>query len=279
MKSIFKSVIAAFSMFSRIPMPQIEWSEGTTRYIMAAFPLVGVVLGGLMLAFLRLCDFWELSPVLRALGMTLLPLAVTGGIHLDGLCDTCDALGAAVSPERRREILKDPRAGAFGVIGVVTYLLGYFALALAVNFDGGYREFLYCLGFIVSRMLSADAILCFNPAPDGTGRTFHDAAAKKTSRAILVVFAALAGIAMYAAPVLMSPADSRADVKWNSWSLVASALWLFASALCYAVLRHTAKRKFEGMSGDLAGWFLQRCELWQLAALVAAGVIARRLGG
>ena len=37
------------------------------------------------------------------------------------------------------------------------------------------------------------------------------------------------------------------------------ALWRYA---------HVAKVQFGGISGDLAGWFLQKCELWQLAALV-----------
>ena len=54
---------------------------------------------------------------LQAAGFTLLPVVVTGGIHLDGFGDTLDALASHAEPERKREILKDPRAGIFAVIG------------------------------------------------------------------------------------------------------------------------------------------------------------------
>jgi adenosylcobinamide-GDP ribazoletransferase len=49
-------------------------------------------------------------------------VALTGGLHLDGLADCCDGLLASVSVERRLEIMKDPHLGAFGVIGLVLIL-------------------------------------------------------------------------------------------------------------------------------------------------------------
>ncbi|MDR1329382.1 MAG: adenosylcobinamide-GDP ribazoletransferase [Oscillospiraceae bacterium] len=261
MKNFFKSIIAAFSMFSRIPMPRIEWDEDVMRHMMTAFPLVGAVIGGIMLAFLRLADFFELHDALRALGMTLLPLAVTGGIHLDGLCDTCDALGAVVSPERRREILKDPRAGAFGVISVATYLLAYFALALA--FDGSTSSTaLYCFSFVMSRLFSANAVTRLKPAPDGTGRAFHDAAGKKGRLGLFTVLL-FAVLALFVIIISVSETNSAPSV------------WMFALLVCYISLKRTVEKKFEGMSGDLAGWFLQRCELWQLGALVIVSALAR----
>jgi adenosylcobinamide-GDP ribazoletransferase len=261
MKTFFKSIIAAFSMFSRIPMPRIEWDEGVMRHMMTAFPLVGAVIGGMMFAFLRLADYFELHGALRALGMTLLPLAVTGGIHLDGLCDTCDALGAVVPPERRREILKDPRAGAFGVIGVVTYLLAYFALALAFDGSAGSTA-LYCFGFVMSRAFSALAVVTCKPAPDGTGRAFHDAAGKNGRLEIFVAFI-LVLIAFFVIGIASA----------TGYSLVLP--WVLVTLACEDSLRRTAKKKFEGMSGDLAGWFLQRCELWQLGALVVVSSLTR----
>jgi adenosylcobinamide-GDP ribazoletransferase len=50
-------------------------------------------------------------------------VALTGGLHLDGLADCCDGLFASAAKERRLEIMKDPRVGAFGVIGLVLVLL------------------------------------------------------------------------------------------------------------------------------------------------------------
>ena len=50
-------------------------------------------------------------------------VALTGGLHLDGLADCCDGLLASASVERRLEIMKDPHLGAFGVIGLILVLL------------------------------------------------------------------------------------------------------------------------------------------------------------
>ncbi len=44
-------------------------------------------------------------------------VVLSGAIHLDGFLDGCDALFAAVAPQRRLEILKDPRHGTYAVAG------------------------------------------------------------------------------------------------------------------------------------------------------------------
>src|SRR5690606_5310276 len=61
--------------------------------------------------------------MLRGVLVVALWAVLTGGLHLDGLADCCDALPAAVSRERRLEILRDPRIGAFGATGPFLFLL------------------------------------------------------------------------------------------------------------------------------------------------------------
>lgn len=75
--------------------------------------------------------------------LVALPVAVTGGIHLDGLCDTSDALASWAPRERKLEIMHDPRAGAFGVIGVVVYLILQFSLFTALPLTAG-RSSRFC---------------------------------------------------------------------------------------------------------------------------------------
>jgi len=264
MKDVFNSILASFSMFSKIPVrtKSLNWDPNGMRYIMASYPLIGVVIGALMFAWLYVCGRFSAPPMLRALGITLLPIAVTGGLHLDGLCDTCDALGANVSPERRREILKDPRAGAFGVIGVVTHLLASFALACAVE-DSLHCTLALCLSFVVSRTISAMAVVGLPASGDGSASRFKTNASKAT-RVVLYVFLLLCVVAIFLVGIV------------ENWSLAVA--WPIAALAAFLSLERTAKRKFGGMSGDLAGWFLQRCELWQLTAIVLAtwigGVIA-----
>ena len=86
------------------------------------FPFIGLVLG----AILTLTDYVSgrlftglTSPALVLVAWVLL----TGGLHLDGFIDCCDGLLPSVSPDRRMEILKDSRVGAFGVLGAFCLLL------------------------------------------------------------------------------------------------------------------------------------------------------------
>jgi adenosylcobinamide-GDP ribazoletransferase len=92
------------------------------------FPLVGFGLG------LVLCAIdWMLAPIfgnaMRAVLIVLFLTVLTGALHLDGLADTADALGAGGDRTRVLEILRDSRIGSFGAIALVfVIVLKIFAL-------------------------------------------------------------------------------------------------------------------------------------------------------
>ena len=121
---VLQTIAVAFAMFSAIPVPQFEWNEKNMRYAMCAFPLIGLVIG----AAWCVCGALPLPGLARAAGFALVPVWVTGGIHLDGYADTCDALSSYGDREKKLEILKDPHCGAFAVIRLCSYFLAYFAL-------------------------------------------------------------------------------------------------------------------------------------------------------
>ena len=118
MTALWNSFKIAFSMYSKIPVPQSEWTKENMRYVMCFLPIIGAVIGGLVYGWALLAS------VLGIVGetsfytavMILIPVAVTGGIHLDGFLDTSDALSSWQTQEKRLEILKDSRAGAFAVL-------------------------------------------------------------------------------------------------------------------------------------------------------------------
>ena len=58
----------------------------------------------------------QMEPFFLAVILTVIPVFVTGGIHVDGLLDTSDALSSWQERTRRLEILKDSHAGAFAII-------------------------------------------------------------------------------------------------------------------------------------------------------------------
>jgi adenosylcobinamide-GDP ribazoletransferase len=118
-----RSLRKAFGLMTTLPFPlPDDWSVGDSGRASLWYPLVGLVIGAL--TWLTWKGSMLFFPPLVAGILTLVAwVALTGGLHLDGLADCCDGLFASVSMERRLEIMKDPHLGAFGVIGLILVLL------------------------------------------------------------------------------------------------------------------------------------------------------------
>ena len=250
---LIRSFLIAFSTYSRIPVPQVEWTEENRRYAMCFFPLVGAVLGLLIWGWLALCDALRIGALVRGAVAALLPLAVTGGIHMDGYMDTLDALASWQPKEKRLEILKDSHAGAFAVMGCAGYLLLSAALfSEAKTADG---PLLLCV-FVLSRALSAMALTVFrNARPQGMLDDFSRTVQKRLT---------IGGSIFYGTACL---------IVWGvagGWTILLCAA---AAAICSWYYRHMAYRQFGGVTGDLAGWFLQVTELVLTAVIVTGGKI------
>ena len=160
---IAEAIGAAFGTFSRIPVPKSAWTDFGSTHALAAFPLVGLAEGFLMPAWGHVANLLGVPATIVAAVLVALPVAVTGGIHLDGLCDTSDALASWAPRERKLEIMHDPRAGAFGVIGVVVYLILQFSLFTALPLTAGAFLALLC-SLVFSRSLSGLAVECWPAA-------------------------------------------------------------------------------------------------------------------
>jgi len=166
-------------MYSKIPMPRVEWNEKNMKYAMCFFPLVGAVIGGLMLLVRFLCGRFGFNTSVYAVVMTALPVLVSGGIHTDGFIDTVDALSSYGDKEKKLEILKDPHTGAFAIIGAVMYYLLFFGFMTEI-WDIK-ATIAVSVGFVLSRSLSGLAIGIFKCAKNsGLLYTFKSAAHKKT---------------------------------------------------------------------------------------------------
>lgn len=251
---ILESILIAFSMFSAIPMPQTDWNSRNMRFSLCAFPLVGVVIGLCCYFWARFCIWLSLPGILRGGGLCLLPLLITGGIHLDGYADTCDALACHGDTAQRQAVLKDPHLGAFAVIHTGMYMIADFALCAALP----QVCLVSLLGlFGLSRSLSGLALTVFPLRPgSGLARSFADAADRRSVRLVLTVFSIFFAVLLCAGGAALS---------------VVAALFLF---LFY---RRMCSRLFGGLSGDLAGWFLQLAELWMLGMLVLSCYVGAKL--
>jgi adenosylcobinamide-GDP ribazoletransferase len=128
------SIIAAFQFLTIFPtiIKRMFTSQEMGRAV-AWFPLVGIVLGLLLYFVNYLAQL--IFPVSVSAAITLFAWIIfTRAFHLDGFMDSCDGLFGGFTPERRLEIMKDSRMGAFGTIGGVLVLLTkYAALHSSVN--------------------------------------------------------------------------------------------------------------------------------------------------
>lgn len=253
MASFFRSVLMAFSMFSRFPVPRISWEEKNQRYILAALPLVGCAIGFILWGWIWLCLQLALGPLLYACGLALLPVAVSGGIHLDGFADTIDALASHAPPEKKQEILKDPHIGTFAAIALTAYLLLYTALCSQLAPAPGTA---LALGLMLtaSRAVGALGSVCL---PSSHGNGLLDTFRLSGGRLSIVIVGGWLAATATGLIGLFGVAGGAA---------VATA------ALCYGYLARTC-RQFGGISGDLAGFSIQICELAMLAAFVLIGKV------
>ena len=255
LRDMLRSVATAFAVFSRIRVPCGQWKAENMRFVLASFPLVGVVLGLLLAVWWWLCSRLAFGCILFSAGITLLPLLFTGGIHLDGFCDTVDALSSRAESEKKHAILKDPHIGAFAAIGVSAYLLGYFALGTALDTGRASVALLFFVP-VLSRATAGLVSVFSASASEGLLETLRKAAPGNSAKWALAGWFGLCAIAMIA----VSPLTGMVAV--------------LAAALCGLLVWRQAKRQFGGMSGDVAGYLLQMCELAMLFALtLMQGVI------
>ncbi|MBR0026422.1 MAG: adenosylcobinamide-GDP ribazoletransferase [Clostridia bacterium] len=256
MKKLWNSLIIAFSMYSRLPVPRVEWAAANMSYSMCFFPLIGCVIGALLLLLDWLCGILGFSSFLKAALLLLLPIAVSGGIHMDGFLDTADAIASRAPREKKLEILKDSHAGAFAIIWGGLYLILYLAVLNEFDFPGN-AVYLFALIPVLSRSLSGLSVACFkNARKEGLLAAFSGAADKRRVRVTLILWILLA----VTGALILSP-------------LMGGAM-LLAAGLCFLGYYLIAYRSFGGATGDLAGFFLQSCEFLCLCAMLLTQCIA-----
>ncbi len=115
-----RRMLWTLSLVSRIPV-RIR-GEPDFSGVPFWLPLIGLPAGAVAFAGYRMAGLAGLSEGVRAFVAILALHLAFDLFHLDGLVDTADALLGSGSRERRLEILRDPRAGTFGLFAAVAYL-------------------------------------------------------------------------------------------------------------------------------------------------------------
>ncbi len=253
---VIRSLFSAFLMYSRIPVPQVEWKEENRRYALCFFPLVGAAVGGAELLWFWLYRALGFGSLLFGAGAAALPLFITGGIHMDGFCDVCDALASWGSREKLLEIMDDPHIGSFASVRGALYLLLQTAVFAQIK---SWPLMLICaLTFVQSRALSGLSAVTFKSAKnEGALQSFSRPADKS---AVAVSELCILALTLAAA---------------GATDLFCGLFALAGEALALARYRTVSRKRFGGVTGDLAGYFLQICELAAVSLSVLAELVRR----
>lgn len=244
---LWKSLIIAFSIYSRIPVPQFTWEEEDMKDMMCFFPWVGAAMGGAVWLWHFLCSAFAVDALCRSAVGTAIPLFLTGGFHADGFMDTMDAFHSCQSRERKLEILKDPHIGAFAVIRLAAFGLVWFGAFSQIRDDR--LMGIVCAGFFLARCLSGIGVVSFPSAkPDGMLHQFAKTAQKRRVRTALCVQALLCILLML----------------WLF--LPAGAVCAGAALLSFLYYYRRTKKELGGITGDTAGYFVLICEGSMMAA-------------
>ncbi len=218
-----------------------------------ALPLAGAVIGVIGAFALALSRALGLSPlVAAALGVAALVL-VTGGLHEDGLADVADGFGGGATRDRKLEIMRDSRLGAYGGLALgLSLLLRVFALAALAERSTLLAAAAMIATGALSRVAGLAPLLMLAPArPGGLG-----AGMPRPSSGALTQAAGVAAL-LSLAPALCGATPGQVVIAD------------LAAGLAALLVARLAERQIGGHTGDVLGAAQQAAEIAGLLALSA----------
>ena len=237
--------ITGFQFLTRIPIvSQSEWSAESFGRSVKFFPIIGGIIGLLLFGFVYLVQhFWGFGVPIHAMaiGVIIIEIGLTGGLHCDGLMDTADGVFSGRPREGMLEIMKDSRVGAFGAMAFSLLILVKYSFIMDI--DPTLLPVAVLVMPIVGRTAVVIGITLYPYArTNGLGKVFYECSHRQTLYA--------AGIT---ALLLFIPLGKTA--------MMSAAFGLFiAIVFCQYV-----SKKLGGLTGDVYGAII---EITEIAALL-----------
>ena len=237
LRNIFKTTLAAFCFFTRLPLWRIASLEKRHyERVVPLWPMVGWFTGGLMVVVYMAASACHLPVgVSVALALTSRVL-LTGALHEDGCADLCDGFGGgAAQRERILAIMKDSHIGTYGVLGLLLYYLLLWN-TLTEAFSHGLSPWVFVVADAACKYLSS-TIVYFLPYARNEADAKNKLVYARTSiaeKAVSLVF----GLCPMAVFSMKEP-----------WLF----LCLLAPILCCLLLFVLMHRRIQGYTGDCCG--------------------------
>ncbi|KAA9017085.1 adenosylcobinamide-GDP ribazoletransferase [Niallia endozanthoxylica] len=248
MKTI-KGLIMAFQFFTSIPIPyEVPMDRVHIEKAIKTFPILGLLQGIFYAFVLFAISAWTpLSPLAAAFFVWLSMILLTGGLHLDGWMDASDAYFSYRDRERRLEIMKDSRVGAFGVLSIVVLLSAKFLFIYEIAqrlYDASYVLIAF-IPFLSKSVMGVLLIYVKAAKKEGLGTLFKNAASKYTLWIypiyIIILFVVLLAI-------------------WPG-ALGGAFLLLLAGVVFIMISAKKAVKWFGGITGDVLGASVEGVEM------------------
>lgn len=236
--------LAALAFLTRIPTPRLA-AGGAGDIARAApwLPVVGAIIGALVAAAVALGT--AVNPWIGALFGVLAWVLVTGALHIDGLADVADGLGAAHgNPDRFVEVARDPHLGSFGAVAIALVLMAKLVLLAALAERAPLPEVAAGLALVTAWARWATLALgrAVPPLTEGLG--------SRLSAGIRTQVVALEGLVLAAVSVFVAPA-------------------LLVAVPLAALFALYWRARLGGMTGDCHGASIEIMESLLLFALLA----------
>ena len=261
---VLQSLIIAISMYSAIPMPQIEWREDNMRWSLGCLPAVGLLAGGLLYGWSGAVT--GMQPVLFGAVAVLLPIVLSGGFHMDGFLDAADGIFSRRDRQKRLEIMKDPHCGPFAVLccgGLLLLELGAWCQLASVP----KLLPLACCLFTVSRSLT---VMAGSRLPYTSTSTLGVLFANRAARGV-------AGLGIAETAVSVAGLFIVGWLSAGAGGCIAAAVLAAAAGLLFWWYASMVRREFGGITGDLLGFFVELSQGGLLLVLALCSLFLRAL--
>lgn len=243
-----KSLLAAIQFLTITPLKSQD-SDKHLPSAMAWFPVVGLLLGLTLTGLSLILGTLNLNGLLVNTVLVVTLIIMTGGLHLDGLADTSDAILSGKSREDMLVIMRDPHIGTMGVLSLISMLL--LKISLLSSIDAPWKIPALILMCVFSRWAMSLLILLFPYArQEGKAMIFIEGKSLRNFAIATAITSAIAVITM---------------------SLNGLAIFAIAALSAYVIGR-TISAKLGGVTGDVLG---ATNELVEVVILISVCILSK----
>jgi adenosylcobinamide-GDP ribazoletransferase len=253
--SLVGDLVTAARFLTRLPLRGFVVEDRSLAEAMAVFPLVGLFIGVAGALGLLVSSSLGLGPLAAAILAVGCQVALTGGLHEDGLADTADGFWGGDNPQRRLTIMRDSQIGSYGVMALLIVTLLRCALLAELADDS-------LAGAAVSLLAAA--------AVSRHAMVALSASGEPARRDGLAFSAGKPGSEARRLSLLIAVAAAAIGLWWahGFWGPILSLLLAQVAVSGIAAL---ARRRIGGYTGDVCGAVQQVSEIAVLAGAAMIG--------